>query len=748
MDRFEIAKMYKVLDAKSFLRYLLTLEEVLSKTDLVNFLKFLLQEIKRFSTYSLISSIKGLNPFIKGEDVDYDYSKTPDYHSRIKSFLNLALGVHDLYLKDEYLELHKELSEYLSEKGISSSDILLTKDGYFKIPGVNGLVTLVPDDIYKEAVLKAKQSKMDISGMEKGVTASGKHILDVNHPAVNSYILGTMLDIEKDGAVEKPKPEKVQTERSEKVSMLHSTNSKWEKCDASKDRELKKELREYEKWEDISVRFTAQPSLKVMKDDKYYYIKLPGVVKKDRSYKKIGEVAERGSIVKIPKNCVREQKNGMLSIVLNLGRKFELCDKEGQSLGSDLYGMQVADAFEIKDICVKPSEHKEKSSLTIDGEDMKEFFENGFTFAYSDKRAVILEYAGKEKEITTPEAINVGGKRIPVDEIKDRAFADRDISSIKIHEGVKEICNGAFADCKELREVSLPSTLVSLGTGIFNGCSLDKMSMKDNERVRLDKGLLIYEEKVLKAVCSEKNITIPDDVCEIDEYAFEGAENKEINLNNARKIGACAFKGSSFEVVFGDKVVDIGEQAFKDSDVKSFDLSHIKTIGTEAFSGSKLEKAELKDIRFLGERAFENAHFLSEVVVDTANLDKEAYRSNTFSGCTSLSQINWKGLSPDEIKTLEEKKADVLKSEYVREIEADTKDKAITDYKEKKDILERYRADLEDKLHKGDLTDIERIKVVENIHSIKENLKTLETGIDILEPKKEKRKTRSTNIEL
>lgn len=50
------------------------------------------------------------------------------------------------------------------------------------------------------------------------------------------------------------------------------------------------------------------------------------------------------------------------------------------------------------------------------------------------------------------------------------AFADTDLETVQIPEGVKEIGDYAFSDCSNLKHVILPSTIEKIGDGAFSDC--------------------------------------------------------------------------------------------------------------------------------------------------------------------------------------------------------------------------------------------------------------------------------------
>jgi hypothetical protein len=55
--------------------------------------------------------------------------------------------------------------------------------------------------------------------------------------------------------------------------------------------------------------------------------------------------------------------------------------------------------------------------------------------------------------------------------IGERAFAGTGFTELVIPEGVKEIRDGAFRDCKNLKSVTIPESIEIIGTGAFASCS-------------------------------------------------------------------------------------------------------------------------------------------------------------------------------------------------------------------------------------------------------------------------------------
>ena len=113
---------------------------------------------------------------------------------------------------------------------------------------------------------------------------------------------------------------------------------------------------------------------------------------------------------------------------------------------------------------------------------------------------------------------------------------DNSITSYKVREGVTVIANEAFADCSNLKSVTLPYTLTDIGDMAFLNC------------------------EALEA------ITIPNSVKTIGDYAFGGCSHLRSIVIPCRvkSIGECAFIlcSSLKSVTIPYSVTDIGESAF------------------------------------------------------------------------------------------------------------------------------------------------------------------------------------------
>ena len=170
-------------------------------------------------------------------------------------------------------------------------------------------------------------------------------------------------------------------------------------------------------------------------------------------------------------------------------------------------------------------------------------------------------------------SITICGKSF-TNKIEDKAFYGFYMSFVEIPEGITEIGEQSFADCK-IERIKLPTTLKKIGKEAFYHCS-----------------------------CLTE-IDIPDSVTEIGEYAFSSCKNlKRISLpSSLKKISSYAFVHCQnlTEIDIPDSVAEIGEMTF--------------------FYCKSLEKVKLpKSLKELKSETFHSCPFKELVLPDSIKL--------------------------------------------------------------------------------------------------------------------------------
>lgn len=87
----------------------------------------------------------------------------------------------------------------------------------------------------------------------------------------------------------------------------------------------------------------------------------------------------------------------------------------------------------------------------------------GFTYSVSNGYATITGYLGSDKSLVIPASID-GYKVVS---IGDRAFEDSSLTNVIISDGVESIGWFAFNGCVKLKDITVPSSVTSIGYSAF-----------------------------------------------------------------------------------------------------------------------------------------------------------------------------------------------------------------------------------------------------------------------------------------
>jgi hypothetical protein len=108
------------------------------------------------------------------------------------------------------------------------------------------------------------------------------------------------------------------------------------------------------------------------------------------------------------------------------------------------------------------------------------------------------------KSVTIPKTVKSIGEHV---------FWNSAVESVVISQGVKMIGDFAFANCSSLKNVSIPQSVVAIGTGAFFGC--DSL-----ESVVIPQGVKTIGEAAFAHCRKLKTVSIPKSVTEIGGWAF------------------------------------------------------------------------------------------------------------------------------------------------------------------------------------------------------------------------------------
>ena len=138
-----------------------------------------------------------------------------------------------------------------------------------------------------------------------------------------------------------------------------------------------------------------------------------------------------------------------------------------------------------------------------------------------------------------------------VEKIGDDVFSNcPSLENVELSSSLQSIGDNAFQKCNTLRRIRIPAGVTRLGSSVFYEC--DDLEEIESESLRYpaEDGVLFKVaddgKKILVRYPSDregKHYTIPNDVVEIEEYAFAKSRNLvSITIpKTVKRIGCCAF---------------------------------------------------------------------------------------------------------------------------------------------------------------------------------------------------------------
>ena len=250
---------------------------------------------------------------------------------------------------------------------------------------------------------------------------------------------------------------------------------------------------------------------------------------------------------------------------------------------------------------------------------------------------------------------------------------------VTISEGITSVGDYAFARTYNLANISLPSTITTIGVGSFNECSGIKGS------INLPDGLTLIGEKAFNGCSGIEEVVIPDSISIIDGQAFRnctGLQRLTIPFNYLYVSGEKRFEGCTsinyvkisgkgempnfdnnynnsgdfpvselpwhiseaeeLEINLSEGIYRIGDNTFTGCEniVKVTIPNTVKTIGKYAFYNcNNLYSVTIPEsVKSIDERAFECCSGLTDLTISCGALNGDVkYR---FNGCTSIQNVN------------------------------------------------------------------------------------------------------------
>ena len=158
-------------------------------------------------------------------------------------------------------------------------------------------------------------------------------------------------------------------------------------------------------------------------------------------------------------------------------------------------------------------------------------------------------------------------------EIGEYAFYEcKSLKDVIIPDSVTSIGDCAFVRCVSLTGVTIPDSVTNIGIGAFGFCSsLTHISVSEGNRNYCQLDGVLFDRDIQTLICypagkPQAQYNIPDGVTSIGEYAFSMCSSlTDVNIpDSVTSIGEEAFFGCSSltSVTIPDSVTSIGEEAF------------------------------------------------------------------------------------------------------------------------------------------------------------------------------------------
>ncbi|MBR6204121.1 MAG: leucine-rich repeat protein [Candidatus Methanomethylophilaceae archaeon] len=205
-------------------------------------------------------------------------------------------------------------------------------------------------------------------------------------------------------------------------------------------------------------------------------------------------------------------------------------------------------------------------------------------------------------EVTVPDSVEYDGTTYPVTAIGISAFKNnKSLTSVSLPTTVASLPSSCFSGCTNLASIVLGG-VQELPSGCFNGCgfvtfSSDVTKIGDNSF----KGCLSLQSVVMPSLltvasgsfqnCSSLSTASFASANGVAKNAFSGCSSlTEVSVPKAITIESGAFSDcSSLSTVDAGSLVRIGEKAFFNcSSIESFDLTGVIDAGYSAFSGTSI----------------------------------------------------------------------------------------------------------------------------------------------------------------
>lgn len=225
------------------------------------------------------------------------------------------------------------------------------------------------------------------------------------------------------------------------------------------------------------------------------------------------------------------------------------------------------------------------------------------------------------------------------------------VNEVIIPEGIKLIGRDAFNNCKNLKTVSIPSSVECIDIYAFGNSEIEYLIIPE--------GVTHINGYAFMGCKKIKTLNLPSSITFIGAKTFLDSGIEEITIPEGIK----TIHGSTFEgckqlktLHLPTSVIEIGEKAFYYSGIEEISLENVRYIGEWAFAGTNIKSANLKSLNLsltnlyekeLSKGVFSSCKYLESIILPKSIIDIKGY---AFSGCKNLKQISL----PESLKTIDE----------------------------------------------------------------------------------------------
>ena len=258
--------------------------------------------------------------------------------------------------------------------------------------------------------------------------------------------------------------------------------------------------------------------------------------------------------------------------------------------------------------------------------------------------------------VSIPSTVEIGGSTYVVTAIAEDAFKDEtaltnvtipstvtsigesafagcsNLETVEVQGEVTSIAPSAFEDCTSLTSINVPETVTTIGESAFAGCtSLTSVSVPA--------GVATIEANTFANCTSLTTVEVKGELTEIAADAFNGCTNlTSMTVAGTVKPMAVGTLATSGSLVIPESVTKVGDRAFKGTGITSVTIPAGVKMGSSVFRDCKqLKNAVIeKGVKTLSSYTFKGCSALKSVTVPygVAKIER-----SVFSGCKNLTKV-------------------------------------------------------------------------------------------------------------